>query len=161
MGQERVGVRLAPFGTFQEMGKEPLDSFVYVCQQLKGRFPRLAYVHVIEDIDRWLADQAGSGTNRSTDPLRAVFHPSNGQGGFDDPSPGETVFLSCSDYGRDTATSTVEAKGGIVAAGRRFIANPDLPARWLHDYPLTPWHRPTFYTPGPEGYITYTEHVRA
>ena len=42
-----------------------------------------------------------------------------------------------------------------VAFGRFFISNPDLPERIRLDAPLTPYHRPTFYTPGPKGYTDY------
>lgn len=40
----------------------------------------------------------------------------------------------------------------LVAIGRLFIANPDLPLRFCLDAPLNPYHRATFYTQGDEGW---------
>lgn len=39
----------------------------------------------------------------------------------------------------------------LVAIGRLFIANPDLPLRFCLDAPLNPYHRATFYSQGDEG----------
>lgn len=43
----------------------------------------------------------------------------------------------------------------LVAFGRWFIANPDLPFRLCLDAPLNRYHRETFYSQGDEGYIDY------
>ncbi|MFI9644093.1 alkene reductase [Micromonospora sp. NPDC051925] len=45
--------------------------------------------------------------------------------------------------------------GDLVAVGRNFLANPDLPRRWQTDAPLNEPDPTTFYTPGPRGYIDY------
>jgi N-ethylmaleimide reductase len=42
-----------------------------------------------------------------------------------------------------------------VAFGRPFIANPDLPERFLTGAPLNEVNWSTVYTPGPNGYIDY------
>ena len=49
----------------------------------------------------------------------------------------------------------VEGKGELVAFGRPFLANPDLPAKLLAGAPLTPPDFATFYTPGPKGYTDF------
>jgi N-ethylmaleimide reductase len=43
----------------------------------------------------------------------------------------------------------------LVAFGRAFLANPDLPRRLREGAPLNEPVRETFYTPGPEGYTDY------
>jgi len=43
----------------------------------------------------------------------------------------------------------------LVAFGRHFIANPDLPARIAGGQPLNPYDRSTFYTGGIRGYTDY------
>ena len=43
----------------------------------------------------------------------------------------------------------------LVAYGRWFLANPDLPARFCLDAPLNKYRRETFYTQGDEGYTGY------
>jgi len=44
-----------------------------------------------------------------------------------------------------------------VAFGQLFIANPDLPARFASNAPLTKPDPSTFFTPGPHGYTDYPE----
>lgn len=47
IGAERLGVRLAPFGYFnQTKGEQRLEQWTYLCEQLSGL--GLAYVHLIE-----------------------------------------------------------------------------------------------------------------
>ncbi|MGA7125182.1 MAG: hypothetical protein WBZ19_02685, partial [Chthoniobacterales bacterium] len=42
-----------------------------------------------------------------------------------------------------------------VAFGRPYIANPDLPERFLASAPLNEISWPTVYAPGPKGYTDY------
>lgn len=42
-----------------------------------------------------------------------------------------------------------------IAMGRWALANPDLLRRFKLGAPLNKYSRPTFYTPGKEGYIDY------
>ena len=42
-------------------------------------------------------------------------------------------------------------KADLVCYGRLFIANPDLPKRFLLDAPLNRYDRSTFYSQGSEG----------
>jgi N-ethylmaleimide reductase len=42
-----------------------------------------------------------------------------------------------------------------ITFGRKFLANPDLPYRFAHDLELNPDEQKTWYSQGPEGYITY------
>ena len=43
----------------------------------------------------------------------------------------------------------------LVAYGRLFISNPDLPQRFEKNAELEKWDNDTFYTPGEKGYIDY------
>jgi N-ethylmaleimide reductase len=43
----------------------------------------------------------------------------------------------------------------MVAFGRHFIANPDLPRRLKEGLPLNPYRRDTFYYGGVTGYLDY------
>jgi N-ethylmaleimide reductase len=49
------------------------------------------------------------------------------------------------------------AKGeaDLVAFGRHFLANPDLPERLRRNLPLNPYDRETFYYGGEKGYADY------
>jgi N-ethylmaleimide reductase len=43
----------------------------------------------------------------------------------------------------------------VVAFGRHFLANPDLPERLRRELPLNPYDRDTFYYGGAKGYADY------
>ncbi len=45
----------------------------------------------------------------------------------------------------------------LVAFGRHFTSNPDLPRRVFANIPLAKYDRKTFYTPGMEGYLGWKE----
>jgi N-ethylmaleimide reductase len=44
----------------------------------------------------------------------------------------------------------------LVAFGRYFISNPDLPSRIAEKLPLSPYDRDTFYTFDAKGYTDYS-----
>ena len=48
VGQRKAAVRLSPWSRYQDMRMEdPVPQFSYVADQLKRRFPDLAYLHVV------------------------------------------------------------------------------------------------------------------
>ena len=60
-------------------------------------------------------------------------------------------------YDRESGEEVIaEGKADSVAYGIPFIANPDLPQRFLHDQPLAEADKASFYTSGEQGYTTYT-----
>jgi N-ethylmaleimide reductase len=66
------------------------------------------------------------------------------------------ALIAAGGYDGPSAAAKVAAgEADAVAFGRHFIANPDLPARLLRGLPLNPYHRPTFYGGGAEGYTDY------
>ena len=48
-------------------------------------------------------------------------------------------------------------KNVLVAMGRYFTSNPDLPKRWMKGVALTKYDRSTFYTQGAKGYNDWAE----
>lgn len=58
------------------------------------------------------------------------------------------VFISAGGYTRQTAIETAQKHGGMIAFGRLYISNPDLPTRLIYDLPLAKPDRATFYFPG-------------
>jgi len=52
--------------------------------------------------------------------------------------------------------NSLTGKVDLVAFGRQFTSNPDLPKRLFEGLPLTKYHRPTFYTPGMKGYLGWS-----
>ena len=56
----------------------------------------------------------------------------------------------------DTAAQWLrEGKADLIAFGRKFLANPDLPERFATSAPLNTPDPTTFYAPGAKGYIDY------
>ncbi len=140
--QGSVGVRLSPYGTFNDMyDSNPLTLFSYILNQLDKR--HIAYVHVIEP----RATGAGG-----SDALRV-----------DAPNTSELfrrefggVFISAGGYTPESAKHAVES--GLVDAvafGRLYIANPDLPERIQVGAPLNKYNRATFYGGADKGYTDY------
>lgn len=162
IGEERVGIRLSPWSPFQGMGQEadPYETYGYLLQHIRCTYPRLSYVHIVEDTGAWLGKEVLK--PRSNDPFRRIFKTclrEDGRHGavFDENhEPCPTVFLSCGDYRAQTATDLVEEKGDVVAIGRSFISNPDIVERIRRGLAWTPYNRETFYGPlSDEGYVDY------
>ena len=64
--------------------------------------------------------------------------------------------LTAGGYNRERAIQAIQnGHTDLVAMGRQYLANPDLPRRWREDKPLTKYHRPTFFTQGNDGYLDY------
>ncbi len=136
-GADRVGVRLSPSGTFNDMhDSDPLSTFSYVAQAL-NRFG-LAYLHIIEVNE---ADLRHGGTEVPTSVLRDRF-------------AGTLMVNGGYDWER---SNTVLAKGeaDLVSFGTLFLANPDLPQRFAANAPLNQADPTTFYGGGEKGYTDY------
>ncbi|KAJ7067751.1 hypothetical protein B0H15DRAFT_787320 [Mycena belliarum] len=145
IGAERTAIRLSPWSPFQGVElpegmrmADPLPTFAYVVSALAARHPGLAYVHLVEPRINGNASCEG-GAHDSNDPLRALW-----------PGP----LVRAGGFARAEALKTAEG-GDMVAFGRLFISNPDLPTRLEKDVPLTAYNRETFYLVGentPRGY---------
>ena len=95
---------------------DPTLMFGYVTQQLRDRFPRISYIHIIEGRVAGIGDRAAPASENS-DFARTIWN-----------AKGERGFLSAGGYGYNTdlAEKTVEAHGGAAVFGRAFTSNPDL-----------------------------------
>ncbi|KAF9498849.1 NADH:flavin oxidoreductase/NADH oxidase [Pleurotus eryngii] len=145
VGADRTAIRLSPWNTFQDMRMaDPKPTFAHLVLQIKERLPDLAYLHVTEP--RVASEQREAEDvpeEEENDFLRKIWAP--------------RPFISAGGYTRDLAIEAAE-RGDIVAVGRHFIANPDLPVRWKEDLPLNRYDRSTFYVPGDasgKGYLDY------
>ncbi|CAN7036002.1 unnamed protein product [Brassica rapa subsp. trilocularis] len=139
IGSDRVGVRLSPFANYMQSGDtEPQKLGVYVAKSL-NRFETL-YCHVVEPRMK-TASEAFECTESLT-PMRKVF---------------EGAFIVAGGYTREDGNKAVaEGRTDLVAYGRLFLANPDLPRRFQLDAPLNKYDRTSFYTSDPVvGYTDY------
>jgi N-ethylmaleimide reductase len=141
-GATRVGVRLSPYGTFNDMhDSDPMALFTYVLKQLSAR--GIAYVHLIEP----RATSAGGNDHIADDaPNTSTLFREHFNG----------VLISAGGYTRDSAIAAVKSQqADAIAFGRLFIANPDLPQRLKINAPLNPYDRNTFYGGAEQGYTDY------
>ncbi|ARU31228.1 alkene reductase [Sulfuriferula sp. AH1] len=136
-GADRVGVRLSPINPFNDMyDSHPQQTFEFVANALNPF--NLAYLHVTE----WAGQDSGQGSpDFDFQRLRAVF---NGtyitNGGYDKVSANAAIASGATD---------------LVAFGKLFIANPDLPERFAIDAPLNTPDVNTFYGGNEAGYTDY------
>jgi N-ethylmaleimide reductase len=143
-GLDRVGIRLSPLGTFNDMSdSDPVGMYGYLLQELSKK--HIAYVHLIEARGDEEAPDERVPLGSGAAPTAALFRPFYkgvliGAGGFTRQSAVEAI-----------AAGTVDA----VAFGRLFISNPDLPQRLQRSAPLNAYDRPTFYGGGIKGYTDY------
>ncbi|KAL4918317.1 hypothetical protein BDW62DRAFT_200942 [Aspergillus aurantiobrunneus] len=143
VGPGRVGVRLSPWQRYQGMRMEdPIPEFTHVISELKSL--HLAYLH--------LTEARVCGNDDSTDDDR--IDPFVETWGYSAP-----VILAGGfkpDFAESLLGGHFKNKNILVAFGRYFISNPDLPFRIYCGLPPTPYDRSTFYMPmATEGYADY------
>lgn len=141
VGAGRVGVRISPASSFQDMAdSDPHRLFDHVVRVLAEH--DLAYLHVVEPgIDGWRDARHQRDSPIDSEWIRARYKGNIVAAG------GYTAELAA----RAIESGTVDA----VAFGRSFIANPDLPRRLFENLPIAEPNRETFYSGGDEGYIDY------
>ncbi|KAJ7620249.1 hypothetical protein FB45DRAFT_929793 [Roridomyces roridus] len=151
VGSRKVGIRLSPWGTYQDMlMPDPKPTFTYLATQLAQRHPTLAYIHVVEPRVSGIETREVVPEGWDNDFLREIWK--SGQQDVE-----ERRYISAGGYTRAQAIGDAD-NGDLVAFGRRFISNPDLPDRLKNDLPLAPYDRKKFYRPGslePEGFTDY------
>jgi N-ethylmaleimide reductase len=142
-GADRVGVRISPSGEWGGISdSDPQATFSHVARVLDGY--KLAYLHVIEPRIKGDDTLHEGHAPVAVKYLRPHFSgPIIAAGGFD--KAGAEAIVASGD-------------ADLVAFGRHFSSNPDLPYRLEHDLPLTPYVRSAFWG-GDETH--YTDFPRA
>ena len=139
---DRVGVRLSPYGTFNDIGdSNPIALFTAAINKLNSY--HLAYVHMIEP----RATSAGGGDQVNEEaPVTSELFRAAYQG----------KFITAGGYDQALGEKVLEdGLADAVAYGRIYIANPDLAERFLQNAPLNPYNRATFYGGQEVGYTDY------
>ncbi len=134
-GAGRVGIRLSPENRFNDIGDEnPQATFEYVARALSPL--GLAYLHVLEGD---MTSDAAPAVDYAR--LKAAF---------------AGPYMANNGYDKARATAAIASgRADLVAFGRPFISNPDLPARLAADAPLADANPKTFYSGEEKGYIDY------
>lgn len=142
IGAARVGVRLSPFSAFN--GASSSDEGATYDSLLAGLAPlNLAYLHVVT------MEVAGHLTRESQgDDKPDVV-------GFARPRwPG--VLIAAGGYDRPTAEQEIRSgRADLIAFGRDFVGNPDLPTRLERGLPLVERRMADWYGPDAKGYTDY------
>jgi N-ethylmaleimide reductase len=139
-GADRVGVRVSPSGQWGGISdSDPQATFGHFAERLNAY--GLAYLHVIEPRVKGTETLAEGQEPVASAFLRPVFKgPIIAAGGFD----------------RDGAEAILQrGDADLVAFGRWFASNPDLPERFRRTLPLTPYVRDAFWGGDERWYTDY------
>ncbi|MFS8974540.1 alkene reductase [Cupriavidus necator] len=141
VGDGKLGVRLSPSGVFNDVSdSDPVALFTYVAQEL-AKFD-LAYVHIIEP----RITGAGETEGANPDAIAARHIRKHYPG----------TIIAAGGFTGSTAQEIVDAgDADLVAFGRHFVANPDLPERLRRNLPLNAYDRETFSGGTEVGYTDY------
>ena len=138
-GADRVGVRLSPGGTSGSMfDSDPQATFGYVAERLDAM--GIAWLHVFEQRRFTEPGVEPAGVRQ----MRAAFR--------------GTVIAAGGFNGGSAEALLRDGDADMVAFGRSFIANPDLPERLRRNLPLNPYDATTFYGGDARGYTDYPFH---
>ncbi|CCH43468.1 NADPH dehydrogenase 3 [Wickerhamomyces ciferrii] len=159
IGNEKVGIRLSPYGWFGNMtGKndpEFIALYAYVIAQLEKRAQqgkRLAYIHLVEP--RVTSPADAEGVNEVEGSNNFIYDIWKGN------------VIRAGNYASypDNAKTDVSKPNTLLAYGRTFISTPDIVDRLEKGLPLNAYDRNTFYNPDAKGYTdypTYEEAIKA
>lgn len=130
----RIGVRLSPENRFNDIqDSQPQVTFNAIVDRLRDH--RLAYLHVVE------GDMLSGERQVDYPELRRRY------GG---------IYVANNNYTQDRAVQALrQGNADLVAFGKLFIANPDLPARFAQGAPLNTPDPETFYGGDATGYTDY------
>jgi len=135
VGRGRVGVRISPYSTFNEMPAYPDLEETY--NYLSNEFEKLGllYIHLIDSAARLKP----VGLELITT-IRQNF---------------SNLLILNGGYDKHSAEQALDDGADAISFGSKFIANPDLPSRLRYNLPLDEADVNTFYTAGAVGYTDY------
>ena len=116
----RIGVRLAPNGAFNDMGSPDFrETFLYVAEQLNKL--NLAYIHILDGL--------AFGFHKLGEPMtlsefRKVFS--------------GTIMGNCGYTAQTAQEAIAKSYADLISFGRPFISNPDLVERFANGWDLNP-----------------------
>ncbi|KAH9858653.1 NADH:flavin oxidoreductase/NADH oxidase [Lenzites betulinus] len=140
VSQTKTAIRLSPWSVWQDMREEnPVPTFSYLAEELKQRFPNLAYLHVVAPSS---PNSKGPEHESDTHFIHKIWAP--------------RAMITTGGYDRESGLQVAEETGQLVGYGTAFLANPDLPFRLQHNIELNEPDQQTVYLPMSEkGYTTY------
>ncbi|KAI3956920.1 hypothetical protein MKX01_000954 [Papaver californicum] len=139
IGGDRVGMRISPFANYMDSADSNPESLGLYMAESMNKY-EIAYLHVVEP--RMITAEDVAETRYSVLPMRQVFKGS---------------FIVAGAYNREEGNEAIiQDRTDLVAFGRLFLANPDLPKRFELDAPLNKYIGATFAISDPVlGYTDY------
>jgi len=136
-GADRVGIRLSPGGAFNDMrDSTPRETFGHLIGELDKL--GLAYLHINEAGE---ADLRHGGVALGAADFREKFR---------------GPIIACGDYNLERAEAALASgTADLIAFGRLYLANPDLPERLRRGGPFNEPDTTTFYGGTEKGYTDY------
>ncbi len=137
IGGERTGIRVSPYGAFNDTGAfEGVDSF-YAELSKKLSDLGLVYIHIV--------DHSSMGAPAVSAEVKRLIK-QNFKG----------ACILSGGYDAERAEKDLQdGKADLIAFGRPFISNPDLVEKLKNKLPLKQPDQATFYTAGAAGYTDY------
>jgi len=137
-GAKKVGYRISPHFNHHAMSdSQPRETFGHLAEEL-GRIG-IAYIHLVEPVGGRLG--AVNPDAQMAPLIRKKFD--------------GTLILN-GGYDRESGDKAIEeGLADLIAFGTLFLANPDLPERFMSDAPLNHEDAATFYTGEEKGYTDY------
>ena len=137
IGPARVGLRVSPYGVFNDMAPDPAMDSLYAQLADAASALGLVYLHIV--------DHSSMGAPPVKPEIKQTLR-----------THFKGALILSGGYDRQRAAQDLAAgKGDLFAFGRPFIANPDLPRRLQAGLALATPNSDTFYTPGAQGYTDY------
>ncbi|KAF5942126.1 hypothetical protein HYC85_019768 [Camellia sinensis] len=139
IGADKVGIRLSPFANYMESGdSNPKALGLYMAESLNKY--GILYCHMLEPRVKTVGEKFERPDMLL--PMRKAF---------------KGTFIDSGGYDREDGMRAVaENHADLVAYGRLFLANPDLPRRFELNAPLNKYSSETFCIPDPVvGYVDY------
>jgi N-ethylmaleimide reductase len=136
IGKEKVGVRVSPHGTFNDMlpYAEVFNTYSLISTELSKLdilYLHIAFAPRVKDADSTLLPA-----------IRKNF---------------KNILMLNGGYNAENAAYSLEHDGAdMISFGSTFISNPDLPHRLQHGLELSSADPQTFYTPGQLGFTDYS-----
>lgn len=142
IGADRTGIRMSPYITQRNMADEEM---IEVMLKAAKELDRIGFVYIHLSEADW--DDAPQVPEQFRHDLRAVY---------------SGTIIVAGKYTKERGDNIVaDGLADVVAFGRPFIANPDLPRRFAEDLPLSDFDGSTLFGGTKEGYSSYPAAERA
>ena len=134
IGADRVGIRICPGNPFNDLhDDDPAETFAALLTEVNKM--GLAYLHVI----------------RMAESITGVDTLQLARDNFSGP------LIVNDSYSANEAAEVIEAgQASAVSFARHYIANPTLVAKFASDDELARFNPKTLYSPGADGYTSYS-----